>query len=108
MNTQHDAYSLFLALREFTLLAFSFSIPGEKLPVMQKCAAAMLNCCRSIHIEEQEKKNQRLIAQGVEEDDLPRIESYKIVPKLHHVQHYSEQIKLFGPISPFSTLQMER
>jgi hypothetical protein len=33
---------------------------------------------------------------------------YRIYPKLHHLLHYSHQIKLFGPLINYSTLPHER
>lgn len=109
MNNQNEAYQLLKHLRQLTYLSYSFSIDQEDLPKIRDSAKRLIEHCRSIFLNEELERSQEEEEETEDDEDEPKPEPmYKIVPKLHHVQHYAEQIQFYGPLVLYSTLKFER
>lgn len=107
-SNQCEAYQLLKHLKQLTYLAFSFSIDSEDLQKMRDSAKSLLDNCRSIFRDDELGDED---SEEDEEDDNrePKPEPrYNVVPKFHHVQHYSDQVQFYGPLVLYSTLKFER
>lgn len=111
-SNQCEAYQLLKHLKQLTYLAFSFSIDSEDLQKMKDSAKSLLDNCRSIFRDDEFENEDSAEDLPLEEEDdnrEPKPEPrYNVVPKLHHVQHYSDQVQFYGPLVLYSTLKFER
>jgi hypothetical protein len=82
--TDTDSFSLFLALKEFSLICFSEEISIHQLRRLTQTCSNIFQLLYKID------------------------PNYKIFPKLHHLIHYRDQIQKFGPLINYSTLPFER
>lgn len=80
-NSNFQEFKLYKALREFVLLAFSSTFVETDLRKLDFLANQVINFCVSIQPD------------------------FSIYCKLHHLLHYGDLIKFFGPLYLYSTFR---
>ncbi|KAH9392165.1 hypothetical protein TYRP_005233, partial [Tyrophagus putrescentiae] len=84
LNHQWPEFALYKSLREFVLLAFAPTFTSTELTKFETLANKILEGCLAIQPE------------------------FSVYCKLHHLTHYGDLTKLFGPLYLYSTFRYER
>ena len=92
INVDTLEYKLYILIRKFTKLAFSWDINENDLEQFDRISIDIIKCVNQI----EQKRTTSETTTNV------------IKPKLHFLTHYGQLTKMFGPLVLWSTLDFER
>lgn len=91
MDKSSNGYKLLKTLQEFCRRSFSYSLENEEITKMQQEAFKILELSKFVYDYHNDTTK-----------------PFKVTLKLHHITHYADEAKFYGPLGLFSALKFER